>query len=587
MAKSVTGISTWFTDTINTDISHVDLATLANGRVVIAFGGGTSGSAQLNTALVNTALTGLGPLQTKVFAPASGSLTVLRSGLEIDARPGGGFTTTFTVNNTAIGPDTTFGGLIQFHNNTGAATGPGRLLDSANLGNHMADNIASVVLGNGQSMVFTTSGLTFGAVNGGIKADIFRADGTLVGSTRSVVDSVNLGLQMLPSLTSDPEIHGAVRMANGNVAITYRENVKVESTFSPIFDTAVFQIRMIEVNATTGAVVGDPLQITGATGALSEITRLKDGRLLVIWQDATTDAMRIKGQLVSADGDTLIGSAFNISAMQTAQETLGDVVALNNGGFAISWTNGFNSHHLARLFKADGTAASNDFLLTDNGATYAQLGDGEITAVGNTLVAMTTGIQAGDTVQKIFGQVWSTADVMGRTGDGNARGNTMDGTGKDDRLSGLGGNDTLKGLGGNDILQGGDGRDKLIGAAGRDVLVGGAGADTLTGGAGADVFMFATRTEGPDRITDFSTAQGDRIAVDNLGFGTTIGATVLPLLAVTLTSDNSADEAGFHFNTRTKLFSYDYDGSGTAYDRIAIAYLPGVATLTSGDFLVY
>lgn len=172
MANSVTGLSTWFTDTINTDLSHADLATLANGRIVVAFGGGNGGSAQLHTALVSTAMTGLGALNTSFYPAAPGQLSVLRSSLEIDARAGGGFTTTFGVNNSAIGPDTTFGGLIQRHGNTGATNGPARLIDTGALANHVADILASVALSDGRSMVFSTSGTTLGGVDAGLRLDI-------------------------------------------------------------------------------------------------------------------------------------------------------------------------------------------------------------------------------------------------------------------------------------------------------------------------------------------------------------------------------------------------------------------------------
>ena len=586
MANSVTGLSTWFTDTINTDLSHADLATLANGRVVVAFGGGTSGSAQLHTALVSTAMTALGALNTSFYPAAPGQLSVLRSSLEIDARAGGGFTTTFGVNNSAIGPDTTFGGLIQRHGNTGATNGPARLIDTGALANHVADNLASVALSDGRSMVFSTSGTTLGGVDAGLRLDILKADGKLAGPTRTVVDSENIGLRFLPNLTSNPEINGAVQMANGNLAIVYKAGVKIVHPTTPLFDTVEVQILLQEVDKTTGARLGDPIRIVGPTAPISEITKLADGRLLVIWQDSTTDGLAIKGQLVSADGDTLVGAAFDVSAQRTAFETLGDVVALNNGGFAISWTNAY-SHHMARMFKADGTAAGNDFLLTDNGATFAHVGDGEITAKGNSLVAMTIGIQRDEGLQKMFGQVWSTANTMGRVAEGTGGGNRMDGTAKDDRLSGKGGADNLNGFAGNDILLGGDGKDKLSGGAGRDVLMGGAGIDTLTGGAGSDVFMFAAKTEGPDRITDFSRAEGDRITLDNFGFGTDYISTILPLTHVFITNDATADEAGFHFNTTTRLLSYDVDGAAGAQTRVNIAYLTGVSTIEYGDLMVY
>ncbi|MFZ1341601.1 MAG: CAP domain-containing protein [Paracoccaceae bacterium] len=94
--------------------------------------------------------------------------------------------------------------------------------------------------------------------------------------------------------------------------------------------------------------------------------------------------------------------------------------------------------------------------------------------------------------------------------DGNDTLNGMDGA---DRLFGDGGNDLLQGGSGNDQISGGMGDDLLVGGAGADVLKGDAGNDTLTGSAGADQFVFQCRG-GADRITDFSVAEGDRLALD-------------------------------------------------------------------------
>ena len=84
---------------------------------------------------------------------------------------------------------------------------------------------------------------------------------------------------------------------------------------------------------------------------------------------------------------------------------------------------------------------------------------------------------------------------------------------------GLAGNDELRGAGGDDELYGGRDNDTLNGGAGDDLLVGGVGNDVLTGGAGADTFRFVRLTDGIDTITDFSSAQADKIQVVAGNFG--------------------------------------------------------------------
>lgn len=90
------------------------------------------------------------------------------------------------------------------------------------------------------------------------------------------------------------------------------------------------------------------------------------------------------------------------------------------------------------------------------------------------------------------------------------------GDGKDRLVLG-GGNDTGLGGNGNDTLVGEVGDDALFGGNNNDLLRGSRGQDTITGGNGADRFLFIGRNDSTfdlaqrDTITDFSTADGDRI----------------------------------------------------------------------------
>jgi serralysin len=95
-----------------------------------------------------------------------------------------------------------------------------------------------------------------------------------------------------------------------------------------------------------------------------------------------------------------------------------------------------------------------------------------------------------------------------RGGQGNDI--VVGGAGDDPHLNGNLGNDTVYGAGGNDTVFGGQGDDWLFGDEGGDLLSGDQGADTLTGGAGADRFAFRAGG-GVDWITDFSSAEGDRV----------------------------------------------------------------------------
>ena len=83
----------------------------------------------------------------------------------------------------------------------------------------------------------------------------------------------------------------------------------------------------------------------------------------------------------------------------------------------------------------------------------------------------------------------------------------------DNILYGNLGSDTLNGGTGNDLIRGGQGDDVLQSGAGNDWMSGDRGSDTLTGGAGADTFH-AFSGAGMDVVTDFNSAEGDRVQLD-------------------------------------------------------------------------
>ena len=66
---------------------------------------------------------------------------------------------------------------------------------------------------------------------------------------------------------------------------------------------------------------------------------------------------------------------------------------------------------------------------------------------------------------------------------------------------------------------GGSGNDTINGNAYDNILVGGPGNDLITGGPGADRFVFGAPSHGVDTFFDFAYYQGDRIALDHVGFG--------------------------------------------------------------------
>lgn len=112
--------------------------------------------------------------------------------------------------------------------------------------------------------------------------------------------------------------------------------------------------------------------------------------------------------------------------------------------------------------------------------------------------------------------------VVGSNGDdlitGNGTLNRIQGYGGGDTVYGGGGNDNLMGNDGNDVIYGESGNDRLYGMNDDDILNGGTGADLLKGGAGADIFAYASGDDDGlvDTITDYSSAEGDKLDVSNI-----------------------------------------------------------------------
>jgi Ca2+-binding RTX toxin-like protein len=107
------------------------------------------------------------------------------------------------------------------------------------------------------------------------------------------------------------------------------------------------------------------------------ITRLADGRFVVVWTDSSQagtdwDESGIKAQIFDADG-TKIGGEFLVNAFVRGAQTGPTVAALFDGNFVITWTtswqdpagggDGSGSAIKGRTFGPDGTPLGDEFLI--------------------------------------------------------------------------------------------------------------------------------------------------------------------------------------------------------------------------------
>jgi Ca2+-binding RTX toxin-like protein len=226
---------------------------------------------------------------------------------------------------------------------------------------------------------------------------------------------------------------------------------------------------------------------------------------------------------------------------------------------------------------SDTVTASVDFALSANvenlyliGAARNAMGNDLDNAIkGNELDNVIYGLDGADHIQAGAGNDF----VFG--GDGA------------DRLLGDDGNDYLDGGAGDDSLMGGLGNDILVGGAGNDSLAGGMGSDILTGGAGADKFIFsAGELRGlaeRDWITDFSRAEGDRIAINGIDANTTTTADDKFVFIGQSAFSGHAGELRYDIVDGQTLIYGDTDG-----DKQADIYLglTNAVILSSSDFIL-
>jgi len=151
----------------------------------------------------------------------------------------------------------------------------------------------------------------------------------------------------------------------------------------------------------------------------------------------------------------------------------------------------------------------------------------------------------------------------------------------------LSGKKTINGQGNsrNNIIQGNAARNNLQGEGGNDTLIGGGGQDILTGGSGADRFVFKTKKDGVDQITDFSSV--DTIGLSNSDFNQNfrVGRAIATNQFCIGAAANDRSVRVIYNSVRGILF-FDGDGSG-AGKPIRLATLPEGLNLTHLNIVAF
>lgn len=383
---------------------------------------------------------------------------------------------------------------------------------------------------------------------GGIKAQVFGADGAKVG-TEVLVNSQSPYYGRAPTTTG---------LANGGFVVTW---VDGSSTLGDSDDSGIHA----QVYGANGEKVGTEFLVNTQTASSqlgADVTSLSSGGFVITWTDyaGTVDGgdtglgvltSRVKAQVFAADG-TKVGTEFLVSAETDNNQRSPSISDLANGGFVVSWEQGGIK---AQVFGADGARIGTEFPVESGGQpAITGLANGDFVIVGanGNITAqllrlyvpptITISSHGGDPAAATasFENDYAVATVKAAgAGAGSAftyaiaggsdaarfkidsstgvlsfkvspdfeaptdvgRNNVYDvvvrashGSTSDTRaiavtVQNVVGSETVLGTSGADTLTGAEGDDLLKGFAGNDTLKGGAGNDALHGSAGADTMF--------------------------------------------------------------------------------------------------
>jgi Ca2+-binding RTX toxin-like protein len=264
------------------------------------------------------------------------------------------------------------------------------------------------------------SGQSSDASDGSIKAQIFNASGSKVG-TEILVNTTTRNSQELSTITS---------LASGGFVISW---IDFSGQGSDVSGNGI----KAQIFNALGAKVGTEFLVNTVTQDYQyqpTITSLASGGFVVSWIDGSgqggdASSYGIKAQIFNAEG-AKVGTEFLVNTGTLGMQDQPTITSLISGGFVVSWV--------------DSSGEGGD--------------------------ASGTGIKA---------QIFTPDTIEGTAGDDNIVGTIVSET-----FYGRAGNDTLRGESGDDTLDGGLGTDTMIGGAGNDTYVVDSMGDVVTEAAG-------------------------------------------------------------------------------------------------------
>ena len=232
------------------------------------------------------------------------------------------------------------------------------------------------VLANGGFVAVWTdnSGLGGDSSFSSIKAQRFDAAGNKLGA-EFLVNSTTANYQLGARVAV---------LESGHIVVTWTDQVLTDTSFS-----AEIRGRIFKADGTP--IGGDFLvnTITDGIQGLSYVAPLANGGFVATWRGTDDNSTGIKGQLFNAAG-AKVGGEFLVNTTTAGGQTFPNVVGLDGGGFAVSWTSvtpgasGSSTDTRLQLFSSTGAKVGSEKLLSSlvpNGSgptNLAALDDGLI-----------------------------------------------------------------------------------------------------------------------------------------------------------------------------------------------------------------
>ena len=336
---------------------------------------------------------------------------------------------------------------------------------------------------------------------------VVASDG-LIASNKAITVAVT-NVNEAPVIASNGGGDSAtVNIAENGTAVSTVTSIDPEGTPQSYAITGGADAARFAINATTGAL---------AFVAAPNFEAPADANGDNVYQIVVTAS---DGSL--SDSQTLAITVTNVNETPTITSNGGGdsaSITINENALAVMTVTSTDPEGVARTYSISGGADAAKFSInaTTGGLSFVAAPNFEAPTDANGDNVYQVVVTANDgslsDSQAIAVSVANVIDGLALTGTTKA--DTLTGGAAEDTINGLGGNDTLSGAGGADTINGGDGADTLIGGAGADRLTGGAGADTFTYQALGDSSVLLA-----DFITDFSTAQGDKIGLSAIDANT-------------------------------------------------------------------